>query len=73
VVQDAATCQAMSERIQQVEEELRALKLEVLRREIDLGLEQLKSGDHVEFDDDSLPILLENIKFRGRKRLGQSS
>lgn len=73
VVQDAATFQAMNAHIQQVEEELRTLKLEALRGDIDLGLEQLKSGDYVEYDDDSLPVLLENIKSRGRKRLRQSS
>jgi prevent-host-death family protein len=73
VVQDAETFQAMIERIRQAEEELQTLKLEALRRELSIGIEQIKSEVYTDYDDNSLPTLLEDIKARGRKRLGQNS
>jgi hypothetical protein len=44
---------------------------EVLQRDIALGAEQLKKGDYTEYDDSSLPNLLESIKIRGKQRLQQ--
>jgi prevent-host-death family protein len=73
VVQDAETFQAMTERIQQAEEELQTLKLEALKGELSIGINQVKNGAYADYDDNSLPILLEDIKARGRKRLGQNS
>jgi prevent-host-death family protein len=73
VVQDAATFQAMIERIKQAEEELQTLKLEALRGELSIGIEQLKNGAYTDYDDNALPTLLKDIKARGRKRLGKNS
>ena len=73
VVQDAETFQAMLERIKQAEEELQSLKLEALRGELSIGIEQIKSGAYTDYDDNSLPTLLEDIKARGHKRLEQNS
>jgi len=44
---------------------------EALQQEIELGIEQLKQGNYVEYDDSSLPSLLETIKMRGKQRLQQ--
>lgn len=44
-------------------------KREALQRDIALGVEQLKNGDYVEYDDSSLLNLLEIIKMRGKQRL----
>jgi hypothetical protein len=44
---------------------------EALQREIELGIEQLKQGNYVEYDDSSLPSLLETIKMRGKQLLPQ--
>jgi prevent-host-death family protein len=73
VVQDAENFQAMTERIQQAEEELQTLKLEALKGELSIGINQFKDGAYTDYDNKSLPILLEDIKARGRKRLGQNS
>jgi prevent-host-death family protein len=73
VVQDAETFQAMIERIEQAEEELQTLKLEALRGELSIGIEQIKSGSYTDYNDNSLPTLLEDIKARGRKRLDRNS
>jgi hypothetical protein len=42
-----------------------------LQRDIMLGIEQLKNGNYTEYDDSSLPSLLENIKIRGKQQLKQ--
>ncbi|MFB2768064.1 type II toxin-antitoxin system Phd/YefM family antitoxin [Pelatocladus sp. BLCC-F211] len=71
VIQDASTFQEMIDRLERTEEELRKLKLEALQRDIAIGAEQLKNGEYTEYDDESLPSLLENIKVRGQRKLRQ--
>lgn len=71
VVQDAESFQAMTDHLQRTEEELRALKLEILRGEISVGVEQVRSGVYTDYDDNSLPTLLDDIKSKGCKKLDQ--
>ncbi|MBF1988161.1 type II toxin-antitoxin system Phd/YefM family antitoxin [Fischerella thermalis] len=73
VVQDASAFQEMMDRLQQAEKEVQKLKLEALQREVVIGVEQLKNGQYTEYDDESLPNLLDNIKARGKRRLVQDS
>jgi prevent-host-death family protein len=72
VIQDATAFQEMLERLQQVEEELRILKLQTLKQDLAIGAKQLQNGQHNDYDDASLATLQETIKSRGRKRLAQS-
>ncbi|OKH35377.1 hypothetical protein NIES2119_20360 [[Phormidium ambiguum] IAM M-71] len=44
-------------------------KREALQCDIALGVEQLQNGDYAEYDDSTLPNLLDNIKMRGKQRL----
>ncbi len=65
--------QLLAQKIQYLslsEEELHR-KWEILQRDIKLGAEQLKKGDYTEYDESSLPSLLETIKIRGKQRLQQ--
>ena len=71
VVQDASAFQEMIDKLERTEEELQQLKMESLKRDIAVGAEQLKNGEYAEYDDESLPNLLENIKARGKSKLGQ--
>ena len=71
VMQDATAFQEMLERLQQVEEELRVLKLQALKQDLAVGAEQLQNGQHNDYDDESLSGLQATIKRRGRKRLTQ--
>ena len=49
---------------------LRERRLYELRREIDVGLEQLDRGEGIEFEDEqALKAFFEDIKQRGRERL----
>lgn len=68
IVQDALTFQQMLDRLKEVEEELRLMKIETLRREVAVGIEQLNNGDFTEYDEESLPELFEDVKSRGRSR-----
>lgn len=72
VIQDASSFQEMLRRLESSEAELQKLKLEALKRDIALGVEQLENGEYSEYDDESLPNLLQSIKERGRNRLNQS-
>lgn len=49
--------------------EARARKLEALRREVQIGIDQLDRGEGIEFDVDHPETLLEEIKRRGRERM----
>lgn len=40
-----------------------------LRREIQIGLDQLERGEYRDFDDQSLAVFFEELKQRGRERL----
>lgn len=73
VVQDAGAFQEMIDRLKCAEEELRQLKLEALQRDIAIAAEQIKNGEYTEYDDESLPRLLENIKARGQRQLKRNS
>ena len=44
-------------------------KWESLQDDIFLGMEQLKNGEFTEYDDSSLPSLLETIQIPGKNRL----
>lgn len=72
VLQDAVAFQEMTERFQQVEEELRTLKLQTLKQDLAIGSQQLQNGEHNDYDDDSLATLQETIKRRGLDRLVQN-
>jgi spore germination protein YaaH len=65
--------QALSQKIQHtalLNEEIKRQR-KALICDINLGIEQLKNSDYTEYDDSSLPALLETIKMRGKQRLQQ--
>lgn len=69
VIQDVSSFRETQERLNLAESELQKLKLEALRRDVTLGAEQLKNGEYSEYNDESLPNLLEKIKARGQHQL----
>ncbi|GAA6620633.1 type II toxin-antitoxin system prevent-host-death family antitoxin [Scytonema sp. NUACC26] len=71
VVHEVQAFQEMMDRLENVEKELQALKLEALRHEIELGIEQLDRGQYTEYDEESLSTFFEDSKARGRKRLAE--
>src|SRR5205085_526308 len=52
-------------------DELKRIRLEELRREIAIGIEQIEKGEYVEYDDDSLHEMFEQIKTEGRRRIAE--
>lgn len=49
--------------------ELPEQELDALRQEIQIGIDELDRGEYIEYDDDTLPHLVEDIKTRGLERL----
>jgi prevent-host-death family protein len=48
-------------------DEIEAMKLERLRAEVQIGIDDIERGDFIEVDDDGLRGLIEEIKAEGRK------
>jgi prevent-host-death family protein len=72
VVHEARAFQEIMDRLTLMEEELKTLKLEVLRRDVALGLEQIENGNYTEYDEETLATFFNDIKARGRKKLAQN-
>lgn len=64
VIHDAKAFQEMLDHVRKLEEELEAIKLEALRRDVQVGIEQADRG---EFSD----LSIKDIKAAGRRRLQQ--
>lgn len=58
-------------RLLQVQEQVRQIRLEQLRREIGRGVEQLEEGACLELDEAGLKGQFADVKVRGRKRLAK--
>lgn len=65
--------QILTHKIQQTELSENELKhrQKILQDEINLGREQLNNGQYIEYDEGSLPNLLDTVRMRGKKRLEQ--
>lgn len=48
---------------------LRGVRIEELRTELAIGLDQLDRGETTEYDDNSLASLADDVKLSGRKRI----
>jgi len=44
-------------------------KLEEIRKAIDLGIEQIKNGEYIDYETSELHLLAEEIKREGLKKL----
>jgi prevent-host-death family protein len=73
VVHEAHAFQELLDQLERVEEELQAMKLELLRHDIGIGIKQLESGQFTEYNEESLSVFFEDIKAKGRKRLAGNS
>jgi len=71
VIQDALVFQNMLNRMEEMQEELRVMKLEALQHQVAVGINQLENGQYAEYDEETLPDFFEDIKARGRQRLTQ--
>jgi prevent-host-death family protein len=73
IIQDAESYQAMIDRLQVTEIELKELKLSQLRQELQIGIEQLNNGESRNYTEDTIHQLFDEIKCQGREELGQDS
>jgi putative addiction module CopG family antidote len=77
-VANAIACGAFKTESEVIAEALRVLKerrrtKEYLRREMQIGLDELNRGEYVEFDEGELKEFFEQVKAEGRKDLEDRS
>ena len=70
VVQDAIEYQALVDRLKAGEEEINALKLEYLRKEVEVGLKDLREGRFTTYTAETIGSLADDIMSQGRAELG---
>jgi prevent-host-death family protein len=70
VVQDAIEYQASVDRFQAREAELREMKLNALRKEIQAGIDQVEAGEFTEYTEETLTEFFDEIMQEGRRDLG---
>jgi prevent-host-death family protein len=70
VVQDAESYQALIDRSEAREAEIQEMKLAALRRDIQVGLDQLEAGEYTEYTEETLNEFFEEIMREGRRDLG---
>jgi prevent-host-death family protein len=73
VVQDAIAFQALLDELKVFQEQVDELKLDALRRDIQLGIDQIEAGEYTEYTEDTLDELFEKICREGRAELGIAS
>jgi prevent-host-death family protein len=66
VVQDAKSFQAIQDKVTQLEEELARLKVEALRHEVQMGIDQVDAGKFVTYTEATAGELADRIKAKGR-------
>jgi prevent-host-death family protein len=70
VVQDAIEYQALIDRSQLRDAEMREMKLEALRKEIQVGVDQIEAGEYTEYAEETLTEFFDDIVSQGREKLG---
>lgn len=71
VVQDAKAFQESQNKIAQLESELQRLKLETLKQDLQVGINQMEAGQYSTFTEETASDLADRIKAKGRSRRGQ--
>jgi antitoxin ParD1/3/4 len=56
-------------RLLEEQDRIRELRMETLRKEVQLGIDQIERGEFKEYDSKGLKDLANRIKSEGRKRL----
>lgn len=69
VVQDAIAFQEVLDRLKTAQEEINELKLVALRRDLQVGIDQLENGQYTDYTEETLDELFEDICSEGRAAL----
>ena len=60
-------------RLLKEQDEIKQSRLNQLRREVDIGIEQIERGEYTDYDTENRQPLVDEIKAAGRKRLAKGS
>ena len=58
-------------RLLKEQDDLRQVRLNQLRKEVDIGAEQIERGQYTDYDVENLQPLVDEIQAEGRKRLAK--
>jgi PHD/YefM family antitoxin component YafN of YafNO toxin-antitoxin module len=72
VVQNAQAFQEIQDRLQKAEAELQNLKLGALTHDLQIGIEQLESGEYTTYTEATATTLVDRIKAKGRVQKASS-
>lgn len=70
VVEDAIAYQEKLDRLTVAEEQINELKLVALRRDIQVGIDQLENGQYIDYTEETIDDLFDKIVTEGRAKLG---
>lgn len=70
VVQDAVEFQALLDELKVVQAQIDELKLDALRRDIQVGIDQIEAGEYTEYTEETLTEFFEEIMREGRREMG---
>ena len=73
VVQDAIAYQKCVDQSQARELELREMKLEALRKDIQVGIDQIEAGEYTEYTEETLTDFFDEVMREGRRDMGLSA
>ena len=73
VVQDAIAYQKCVDQSQARELELQEMKLEALRKDIQVGIDQIEAGEYTEYTEETLTDFFDEVMCEGRRDLGLSA
>jgi prevent-host-death family protein len=69
VVQDAIAFQEILDRLTAAQKQINEMKLVALRRDIQVGIDQLENGQYTDYTEETLDELFEDICREGRATL----
>jgi PHD/YefM family antitoxin component YafN of YafNO toxin-antitoxin module len=73
VVQNVQAFQAIQDRLQKAEAEVQSLKLDALTRDLQIGIEQLESGEYTTYTEATAATLVDRVKAKGRAQKASSA
>ena len=68
VVQNAQAYQETQNRLQEVEDELKRLKVEALNHDLQAGINELEAGQYTTYTKSTAQSLAERVKSKGRSK-----
>jgi prevent-host-death family protein len=73
VIQDAESYQTLLDELKVVQEQINEMKLVALRRDIQVGIDQIEAGEYTEYTEEALNEFFDDIMSEGRRDREQAA